>query len=653
MNLPQAHDVPWFRAYTLAERAASRHSIEATTTSDDEQRIADWLKRSRLNDEAGLARKLGNLSLSRGDFAALLREPTESLRDRLGPATWMSELEAAFAADDERTFVIPPAVAARPEIGFLNVVAPLVERAWRKLQAHVGAELRAQPTSLFDASVSASIAADWPAELLEMFMRALIAELHRAKARGELRGDNETERFQSFVDRLADRSFAWAILGRYPVLARQAVTRLQLRVDAGVDLLRRLRADWSELVETFGEPLAQAGRLLAVECGLGDSHRGGRAVAELQFASGYRLLYKPRPMRVELRFQRLLAWINDQGVDAPFRPLRMVARDEYGWAEHVAVEPCRSQAEARRFYRRHGGYLALLYALQGTDIHFGNVIAHGEQPILIDAEALFTPDIAVGDEVARVQWSDVTGSVLRSGLWPARMWSDAENEGVDIGGMGDPGGTPVARGVPLVEHAGTDRMCITRGPKLWESGKNRPFLDGAAVLPEDHAADIEAGFVETYDILLRNRDALLAESGQLAAFAGEEVRVVLQPTSLYSIMSIEGAHPTLTRSALARDCFFDRLFFNADKLPFLTAIEPAARRALEQGDIPVFTAIAGSRSLHTGDEILPDFFPRSGLECARDRMAAFGDADRERQRTLIRHALTASRIKGRHFSMAR
>ena len=48
----------------------------------------------------------------------------------------------------------------------------------------------------------------------------------------------------------------------------------------------------------------------------------------------------------------------------------------------------------RRFYHRQGALLALLYVLDGTDMHYENLIAVGEQPVLVDVETLFHPSHA-------------------------------------------------------------------------------------------------------------------------------------------------------------------------------------------------------------------------------------------------------------------
>src|SRR6266849_4245137 len=102
-------------------------------------------------------------------------------------------------------------------------------------------------------------------------------------------------------------------------------------------------------------------------------------------------------MAVDRHFQDLLDWANAQGVSPPFRTLRILDEGDYGWVEFVSAVTCVSAEELKRFYRRQGGYLALLYLVHATDFHFENLIAAGEHPVLIDLESLFHPEIAQAD----------------------------------------------------------------------------------------------------------------------------------------------------------------------------------------------------------------------------------------------------------------
>jgi len=242
------------------------------------------------------------------------------------------------------------------------------------------------------------------------------------------------------VRRLTQRENALAFLREYPVLARQLVNCIDLWSAFSLELLEHLCAEWSLIRHAF-TPDNNPGVLVEVE-GSGDTHNQGRCVLILKFSSGFRLVYKPRSLSLDVHFETLLHWINEQVKDMQFRTPRTLNFGDHGWVEFVAAAPCATQEEVRRFYRRQGGYVALLYALQAVDFHSENVIAAGEHPVLIDLEALFhtTPE-----DIAAAEFDDpasyaMANSVLRIGLLPGRIWGDAQQQGIDISGFGGEAG---------------------------------------------------------------------------------------------------------------------------------------------------------------------------------------------------------------------
>ena len=223
-----------------------------------------------------------------------------------------------------------------------------------------------------------------------MIAGTMALELHVSRLQGDLRGDTAEDRFRSFLERMRQREHAVGLLQEYPVLARQLVEAIDRWVAFGLEFLRHLCTDLEAIRETFS-PEGDPGTLTGVAGGLGDSHRGGRSVLIAEFRSGLRVVYKPRDLAVDVHFQELLSWLNERGDHPPFRTLKILDRGTHGWVEFVAEQACTSPDEVRRFYRRQGGYLALLHALDATDFHFENLIAAGEHPVLIDLEALFHP----------------------------------------------------------------------------------------------------------------------------------------------------------------------------------------------------------------------------------------------------------------------
>ena len=225
--------------------------------------------------------------------------------------------------------------------------------------------------------------------------------------------------YRQFIRRLAEGGMA-RLFREYPVLARRLGSISHLWVEANAEFLERLEADMPELERLFGGE--ELGNVVELEPSLSDPHRGRRSVVALTFASGRKLVYKPKDMGTEAAYHRLLAWLNERGAPLPFKVLEVLDRSTHGWVEFVEHLPCRDQDEARRYFERAGMLLCLIYALEGTDCHHQNIIACGEYPVLIDAETLMhhrARAVVPEDENAQTEAFERLGhSVLRTGLLP-------------------------------------------------------------------------------------------------------------------------------------------------------------------------------------------------------------------------------------------
>ncbi|MFP5285349.1 MAG: type 2 lanthipeptide synthetase LanM, partial [Thermoanaerobaculia bacterium] len=528
---------------------------------------------------------------------------------------------------------------------FLVLLDPLVGRACERLQRHV-ASLSADGLDLDPQGTVRCLLPGLLLRLRQNLARTLVLELQAARLEETLEGDTPEKRFQSFIAGLRRPETALDILGRYPVLARHVVEGIARWEEVCGEMLDRLVADWEEIRRRLG-PDTPPGRLTEARID-GDPHRGGRSVFLLLFASGFRLVYKPKPLAVDAAFQDLLRWIVARGFEPGFRNLRLLDRGAYGWMEFVESAPCRSEDEVRRFYRRQGGYMALLYLIGGIDFHHENLIAAGEHPVLVDLETLFHPDLEVHelapdrDRSGRSIWD----SVMRIGLLPRRVWGDGDRQGIDLSGLGAAGGAGAVIPYSGTVQAGTDEMRFGRREIELPGTKNRPVIEGQDVSFLNYERDILDGFAEVYELFWKHRDELLAPGGPLAAFSEVEVRLIFRVTRAYFGLYEKSLHPYLLANALDRDRFLDQLWAGAQARPFLEPVVPFEHRDLEQGDIPYFTTRPGSRDVWTSTGArLPALLPDTGLERTALRLGRLGEGDRARQEWLIRGSFSAARLQ--------
>ena len=651
MSQPQQPDLAWYHALTLTERSDSLRAYPGepgpVDTERAERRLKRWREKPPLSDDALYAQRLNAAGLTQDALLRLLGEPVEAVRARVPVAPgWMLEIEQALARYQTGTSLpYPEEVLRSPSAGLLAAAEPFLRQGLERLQARI-AELAARaPSAPFEPStVGAVMFASLPAQIHSMLSRTLALELNVARLEEKLEGQTPPERFQSFVKRLRTPEVLEALYKEYPLLARQLVTKVSLWVDTSLEFLQRLCADWEDIRRVLS-PGKEPGTLVSVRMGMGDIHRGGRSVASVTFSSGFKLIYKPRSLATDVHFQAILEWVNARGIQAPFQLTARVDRPDYGWVEFVEAQGCTSEEQVRRFYRRQGAYLALLYVLEGTDFHFENIIAAGEHPIMVDLESLLHPSLRVAADGRIRREGDMYDSVLRIGMLPQRAWEEQGAAGVDISGLGNPEGKGGRRQAPAVEGEGTDQVFFTRKPGAFRRGLNLPTLNGADVNLLQYQDALVDGFNELYLLLQRHRDELLGEGGLLTRLVDTEVRVLLRPTFLYKAMLLESVHPDVLRNALDRDRFLERLWLYMDRFPFLAQVSQAERRSLERGDVPLFTTYPGSTSVWSGPgEEIAGVFDDTGLDRARRKVAQLGDSDRLKQVWLIRATLTSLAI---------
>jgi type 2 lantibiotic biosynthesis protein LanM len=639
----------------LTERLATRPADPRGREQDPaaaeraQRRWQRWRDQGPFASDADFAQRLDQAGLTASDFRDLLGEPIEAVRQRSpAPPAWLTALAQAFARSPAtEPLPLPKPLQGQETARFLDLIAPLLHHGRRRLQEGIAALTPRGPDGPFDPATAGDLLyALLPGHLLTALTGTLALELNVTRLQGLLTGETPAERFQSFLARIRQRETALALLQEYPVLARQLLGMINRWVACSLEFLQRLSADWEALCATFS-PDHEVGPLIQVEGGLGDAHRGGRSVWIVRFRSGLRLVYKPRSLAVDVHVQELLAWLNDRGDHPPFRTLKILARENYGWVEFVEPASCTSADEVRRFYQRQGGYLALLYALEATDFHFENLIAAGEHPVLIDVEAFFHPRLFQG---AATQPHGLAGellasSVLRVGLLPQRLFAGEESEGIDLSGLGAVAGQLSPKPVPYWEGAGTDTLRRAHKRMPMAGGRHRPSLQGADVDASAYRAEILSGFRQVYRLLQNERDALLKTDGPVARFARDEVRVILRPTRTYARLLSESFHPDLLRDALERHRFLDWLWAEAKRRPELVPVIRAEQQALQRGDIPLFTTRPMSRDLwSTADERIAGALGETGMTLVERRLRHLSEEDLGRQQWIIEAALAAGAV---------
>ncbi|GGD58016.1 type 2 lanthipeptide synthetase LanM family protein [Paenibacillus nasutitermitis] len=623
--------------------AAYLHEREIPDRNDGKSAVSGnaerWRKRTGLESDDLFSVRLKVENLSEADFAAIL-DHTTHFKVKQKPK-WEETLQAIMEQKD----VQGDEPASWSLLPFASFIQPFL--LWMRrtlLDRFQQWETQKQPMPADSSLLLADVVSSLSQSLTKEADRTLIAELHLAKQANELKGKSSEERFQYFVaHRLTAYPDILAILHKYPVLGRLLAELTEKHTSHIIEMLERFQEDKEELERIWQEDFS-----LIVGCKrTGDAHQGGKSVTVLHFASGSNLLYKPRSMDIDEKFQELLQWANRHGADPQLPVMKVVNKHAYGWSEYIHHKPCSHGGQINRFYQRHGQYLALLYLLQGADFHHENVIASGEFPYLVDLEILFhrysaSLESSANSANAVQKASDwMVDSVLRTGLLPSYRLRSGSFEGLETSGIGAYSGQLFKTATTQYENPGTDEMRLVKTEHAnFQTGNNRPILEGIEARAEAYTEDIITGFNHMYRILNGQQESLCSPDGPVGNFACCPVRVLIRNTDVYGQMLQASLHPSHLADGLARVQLFDFMWRIVETVPVLAGVVHSECADLLEHDIPYFCSTVNSRDVwdSRGNRI-GGFFSNDSLSVSMDIIKQLGEEDRKRQVSIIRSSM--------------
>ncbi len=633
------------KASTLAERL-NNSSLPQVTDKDETQiseRLERWCQVVAQGKLAKFQRRLAWQGLDVDTIRPLL---VNAHSDRQQPLpTWTTTLgQAIQAAQNLANKHWYPYRYLNPEnpVPFEPIYVPCLQVAAQQLLALVGDRLK-----LLTDSAMAALERQLVLQLSDLCSWTLMEEFSAFRSSGNAlrdflllatRGCNQ-EKYHAFIDKLFQDGLL-SLFAEYSVLGRLVATAIDLWVEATAEFLNYLATDWYDIEQCFGGETALK-QVVAVKPGLSDPHNRGRSVIALTFNTGMQLVYKPKDLSLDVAYYNFLEWCNSHTTLLPFKVIQVVNRSTYGWVEYVESQPCEDESAARRFYQRSGMQLCLIHTLEGTDCHSGNLIANGEQPVLVDMETLLhhrNKNMGSSESDATIlAQKQLEKSVLRTMILP--QWGISQNDQltVDLSGLGGVEGQKVL--APRLQNINTDAMNVGDETVVLKEA-NVATLKGIPLSPDNYLEDLVAGFEQMYRFLFSHQAVLLAPTSPLMILAHQKIRYVFRATRIYHFILQNSYAPSLLRFGIDRSIALDvlsRAFVTEEEKPVFWSILAAELQAIEQLDIPIFTALSSSDSLELPKGVvIPKLFEEPSFNRVLLRLSSLSEADLAQQIEIIR-----------------
>ncbi len=425
---------------------------------------------------------------------------------------------------------------------------------------------------------------------------------------------------------------------KYPVLARLIATTIDLWVESTTKFIQRLHNDLTTIEHSFSSN-ENLGKVESILTSLSNPHHGNRVILTLTFSSGVKVVYKPKDLSLDVAFNQLLDWCNQQSIALPFKSTKILKCQEYGWVEYIDQQPCLEEVEVKNFYHRAGMLLSLLYVLGAKNCHGENVIANGQYPVLIDADILMQPPINSSNESDKWFKDSVVGVGFLP-AWSGNIYSKSSQDSSVLGNI-HPHQINSSREWKFIN---TDKMHLVRKSKVIPAGANVVVLDGKTVAPYDYQDDIIAGFEEIYKLLIQHKETLLKTGTLLANFQLAKSRFMTRSNLSYTIAAKKSLTPQYLTNGFDYSLLINILNLNYSTKTKLNhqAIITAEANSLQQQDIPYFSVACDSNSLQVeSHKSIPSFFATSSYQQLVSRLTHLNQENLSLQLKMIQLSLYA------------
>jgi type 2 lantibiotic biosynthesis protein LanM len=428
----------------------------------------------------------------------------------------------------------------------------------------------------------------------------------------------ENEVNQLFISEFQNQEKIQVFFSKYPILAKLLCDSAEIWLNKHQLIFAFLTQDIFSVRNYFGlsidieKPVEIQNLTIS-----GDNHDKNNFVAIIEFAENQKIVLKNRIAKPEMVLSKSIDFFADKNIN--LKSPKILETNEHYWTEFIEYKPCNDEKELADYYTRIGNLTALLYALNAVDIHYENVIANGAYPVIIDAECLFYTNFDSG----------YCNNVLDISLLPSDHQIGPQE--IWLGGT-DKAGEQNA----LFSNLTVDENYQLKEEKgNFKNAQNIPFLQsGKSVNIFDYQNNIECGFCEVYDLLVRYKKEF---TSLIQSEFPLKVRYLNRSTYSYSHLLRQSLFPKYLTGSLSYNWVFEWLWHNAEANSKYNVFIPYEQEMLKQRFVPFFCYNTNSSDLLTSsnETVQKDFFVRSAEELFLEKMNFLSKDDKQIQLRII------------------
>lgn len=373
------------------------------------------------------------------------------------------------------------------------------------------------------------------------------------------------------------------------------------------------------------------GEIENIHISQGDNHLG-KSVAIVNCKNGT-IVYKPRNSGPDDLLKSIiikLQEINNNLLDCKIP--QYLSYGHHTWQEFIDYEECKDLTQIRNFYFRVGMYLAIFYVLSTIDIHYENLIAHGEYPYFIDLETIVRGKKGLR-EIPTI-YRSLTESVLISNILPLPV-NDSYLLDLNFSAIFTGSSVSKKNCRYVLKEDEKDDWVYEKVAMSVIATKNIPKIAGKEIKPELVEKDLISGFTQTITTLIQNRCEFVSIVNSVPINA-IQVRQLLRPTMVHSKFLRAGRHPDYTKSIKDNDAIYAILLNNFSPTSFGYLRVLREIDDLKKGYVPFFYGNFDDCNLYSENEVIcENYYLESPRKTILHKLNAVTDIEVKEQIKLI------------------
>ncbi len=477
-------------------------------------------------------------------------------------------------------------------------------------------------------------------ELVQFAVRMLVVEIRRLSEDKKLIGKTSEDRYRSYMKLLGEYDYLNMLKGKYPRLFSLLNRRVNYKVAAWTECLKRLFQDRKMLKSMLGIDVSE---MVTIQTSSGDTHNHGRKVLIIQFKNA-KLVYKPHSLAPDTVYDHVINILSKK-LNCDLGTTVTIDRGDYGWQEFVEkyTSNKRTHKELKEYYYNAGVILAASYGLICTDLHGENVISGKKYPVVIDLETLSqntTSGENKGNKSALENlFADYNCSVLGTMFITTKATFGSLD--FDDGGIASNQGQQSKKFFSCVlKDKGTDNVHFDRVETPVDRYDNKVYDGDVSVNIRKYKNEIIQGFREAYAVLEKYKKEI---SDYLLGIKAK-VRQVLRPTAVFARLLEASTYPDYMVSDEAGNIMLDKLFNGREKETALYRVAEQEKVELQRGDVPYVYALFDKKSVFINNVEIEDYYERSLADIISDHINSLCEKDLEKQIHYIYKALSVTKM---------